>query len=153
HLLEALWVSWGMNKVDSDLLHRLLESRDYRVRSAAAHVLAHSNGQIEDQSELLIKAAQDSHGRVRLEAIVAASWMEKQVGLTILKSAASMPLDDWLAPSYETALASLTGKEKIEEDDKVDVAPHLKGNDKELYKKGSAIFAREGFCGTCHQPD
>ena len=39
HLLEALWVSWGLNQVDEDLLNQMLTARDFRARAAAVKVL------------------------------------------------------------------------------------------------------------------
>ena len=35
HVLEALWVSWGLNKVDQQLLRQMLKAKDYRARAAA----------------------------------------------------------------------------------------------------------------------
>ena len=34
YLLEALWVSWGLNQVNTDLLEQLLGAEDFRVRAA-----------------------------------------------------------------------------------------------------------------------
>ena len=79
HLLEALWVSWGLNKVDQPLLQQLLKAKDYQVRAAAVRVLRYTGHQVKDQADLLMQAAKDEHGRVRLEAIVAASWLDKEV--------------------------------------------------------------------------
>lgn len=62
HLLEALWVTWGgLNKVDKDLLRELLNAKDYRARSAAVTVLRYSGHQIEEQADLLMKAAKDDN--------------------------------------------------------------------------------------------
>jgi mono/diheme cytochrome c family protein len=152
HVLEALWVTWGLNRVDEQILHQVLQSQDFRARAAAVRVLRYSGHQIENQVELLRKAAADEHGRVRLEAIVAASWLDREAGLSILKEAGNHPLDDWMIHAYETAAAHLEGKsvkEKKEEEIKTD----LKGAERELFVKGKEIYAREGFCITCHQPD
>ena len=35
NLLEALWVSWGANRVDEPLLRQLLQAKDFRVRAAS----------------------------------------------------------------------------------------------------------------------
>jgi len=78
HLLEALWVSWGMNKIDENLLNKALTANDFRVRTAAVKVLRYVGHQVDNQAELLMQAAQDDHGRVRLEALVAASWLDKE---------------------------------------------------------------------------
>ena len=78
---KALWVSWGLDKVDEKLLRQLLQAKDYRARAAAVGVLRYTGHQVADQADLLMQAAKDDHGRVRLEAIVAASWLDKEKGL------------------------------------------------------------------------
>ena len=152
HLLEALWVTWGLNKIDGKLLQQLLAAKDYRARAAAVRVLRYTGHQVPEQAKLLMQAAGDSHGRVRLEAIVAASWLDKKNGLPILSVASKHPLDEWIEPAYETSLAHLNGREvegKFEEF----TAANLKGGDARLFVKGREIYSREGFCGTCHQPN
>ncbi|WP_304516864.1 PVC-type heme-binding CxxCH protein [Cecembia rubra] len=152
YLLEALWVSWGLNKVEQRLLKQLLQANDFRVRAAAVRVLRYSGHQVKDQAELLMQAVKDPHGRVRLEAIVAASWLSKEKGLPILAEAEKMPLDNWMVHAHEAAVAHINGvsvREKKEED----IKSNLKGGDLELFLIGKEIYNRDGFCSTCHQPD
>jgi len=151
HLLEALWVSWGLNQVDETLLRQLLEAKDYRSRAAAVRVLRYTGHQIENQVDLLIQAASDEHGRVRLEAIVSASWLDKEDGLAILKEAAKEPFDKWIRPSYETALAHLNGYDVKEEEEVI--VTQLIGSERDLFIKGKEIYSRDGLCITCHQPN
>ena len=152
HLLEGLWVSWGLNKVDQKLLRQLLGANDYRARAAAVRVLRYTGHQVKDQADLLLQAARDEHGRVRLEAIVAASWLEKEKGLPIVMEAGKMPLDDWTIHAHETAMAHLNGK-AVEEEKEEAVVTNLSGIERELFIAGKAIYAKEGYCITCHQPD
>jgi mono/diheme cytochrome c family protein/glucose/arabinose dehydrogenase len=152
HLLEALWVSWGINQVDQDLLKQVLKAKDHKTRAAAVRVVRYTGHQVSDQAELLMQAAKDEHGRVRLESIVAASWLPKEKGLPILAEAAKKPLDDWMLPAHETAVAHLNGKSVVEKKEEI-VTTDLKGKERELFVKGKAIYAKEGFCMTCHQPD
>jgi mono/diheme cytochrome c family protein/glucose/arabinose dehydrogenase len=152
HLLEALWVSWGLNKVDQSLLRQLLRAKDYHARAAAVRVLRYTGHQVADQANLMMQASRDDNGRVRLEAIVAASWLGKAKGLPILMEAAKKPLDEWMVHANETAVAHLNGhavKEKAE----LAVITELKGAERDLLIKGKALYAREGACITCHQPD
>lgn len=152
NVLEALWVTWGLNKTDEQLLTQLLKAKDYHARAAAVRVLRYTGHQIDDQQNLLMEAARDPHGRVRLEAIVAASWLPAEKGQAILKEAAKGEIDDWIRPAYETALAHLGGRpagEKQVENEEI----KLKGAERDLYVKGEAIYAKEGFCVTCHQAD
>ncbi|NKI27020.1 c-type cytochrome [Arenibacter sp. 6A1] len=152
-LLEGLWVSWGLNKVDGDILNQVLKADDFRARAAAVKVLRYAGHQIADQPQLLMQAATDEHPRVRLEALVASSWLPKEIGLPIVEAAGKMPLDDWMQKPYEAAIAHLNGHNLGEDPDAVKVQTDLKGKDKDLYVKGAAIYAREGFCITCHQPN
>jgi mono/diheme cytochrome c family protein/glucose/arabinose dehydrogenase len=152
HLVEALWVTWGMNDVDENILHQVLESKDYHARAAGVRVLRYSGHQIPDQPRLLMEAAADEHGRVRLEAIVAASWLDKETGLPIVMEAGKHPLDEWMVHAYETALAHLNGK-SVEEEREEAIKTDLKGEQRALFIKGKEIYSREGYCMTCHQPD
>ncbi|WP_162339577.1 PVC-type heme-binding CxxCH protein [Cyclobacterium salsum] len=167
HLLEALWVSWGLNQVDQDLMKTLFASNDHRVRAAVARILRYTGHQVPDQVEMLKKAAADPHGRVRLEAIVAASWLDKEDGLAILEVADEHPKDDWMQKPFETSLAhlndmsvsnmvvnpdgSIVFQEAAQEEKPSN--SRLKGEDLTLFQMGKAIYSREGFCITCHQPD
>lgn len=152
HLLEALWVSWGMNAIDQDILDRLIASGNYHIRAAAVRALSYNGHQVKNQQELLMSAAKDDHGRVRLEAIVAASWLPAAAGKRILDEAAKKPLDEWMVHAHETANAHLNGK-TISEEKEETIATTLKGTELDLFIKGKALYSKEGYCITCHQQD
>jgi mono/diheme cytochrome c family protein/glucose/arabinose dehydrogenase len=152
HLLEGLWVSWGLNRVDQKLLRTLLRAKDYHVRAAAVQVLRYVGHQVPDQANLLMQAVRDPNSRVRLTALVAASWLGKAKGLPILAEARKKPLDDWMLPAYETAVAHLNGK-AVPKPKEIATTSGLRGEDLALHTLGKEIFAREGYCITCHQPD
>ncbi len=63
-----------------------------------------SNGQ-----ELLEIAAGDEHGRVRLEAINTANWLDKTSGEAILAVAKTKPIDKWIKQSFDNANKDITG--------------------------------------------
>jgi glucose/arabinose dehydrogenase/mono/diheme cytochrome c family protein len=152
YLTEALWVTWGLNKVDQELLKQVLQAKDYRARAAAVRVLRYTGHQVENQDELLMQAVKDEHGRVRLEAIVAASWLPREKGLPILAEAEKKPFDNWMVHAHEAAVAHINGlsvREKKEED----IKSNLSGGDLELFNMGKEIYSRDGYCSTCHQPD
>jgi glucose/arabinose dehydrogenase/mono/diheme cytochrome c family protein len=152
HRLEALWVTWGLNQIDEALLKEVLKSPDFRARTAAVKVLRYSGHQIDDQAELFMESAKDEQGRVRLETLVAASWLDKEVGLPIVLEAGKKPLDSWMAKPYEAAVAHLNGYQvggSLEDD----VITHLEGDDRLAYVKGKEIYERDGYCQTCHQPN
>ena len=151
-LMEALWVSWGQNKVDQDLLRQLLNAKDYRVRAAAVEVVRFNEKQLPDQANLLLNAAKDENSRVRLEAIVAASWLPKEKGLAIETEAAKKPLDSWMVKAHKTAVAHLEGHNVVVKKTAAikDVAGEVSAT---LIQTGKEIYLRDGFCNTCHQPN
>jgi mono/diheme cytochrome c family protein len=152
NLLEALWVTWGLNKVNQPLLRQLLKAKDYHARAAAVRVLRYTGHQVLDQPNLLLQAVKDENSRVRLEAIVATSWLSKEKGLPILAEAKKMPLDDWMEDTYKAAVAHLSGK-AVSKNPEVYSTTNIKGKDLELFTLGRTIFAKEGYCITCHQAD
>ncbi|NSL87166.1 c-type cytochrome [Chitinophaga sp. Mgbs1] len=152
HLLEGLWVSWGMGKVDQDLLKEVLKAKDYHARAAAVEVVRYTGYQIPDQAALLMQAVRDENSRVRLMAIVAASWIGKEKGLPILEEAKKMPLDKWMIHAYETAVAHLNG-ENVKREKERSGNSNLKGNALAQFNQGQKIYSIEGYCKTCHQAD
>ena len=152
HLLEALWVSWGMNQINRDILDQLMNSDDYRVRSAAVRAIRYMGHQLDDQAELLIRTAGDQHGRVRLESIVAASWMDQESGMKVIETAREHEMDKWMVHAFQTAEAHLNGK-SLEEVKEEAAKTHLEGADLELFMQGKQVYERDGSCMTCHQVD
>ena len=154
-LLEALWVTWGLDQVSEPLLRNLLSAKDARVRAAAVEVLRYNLDHLTNPSELLKKAATDQSARVRLGTAVAASWLPSKEGLPVLTAVAAQPVDSWIKPVIETSKAHLEGKsvtgdaaEKLHTPTKP-----LKGEALALFKKGAEVYSREGHCITCHQAD
>lgn len=152
HVLEGLWVSWGMNKVDQKLLRQMLTAKDYHARAAAVQVLRYTGHQVKDQADLLMQAVRDDNSRVRLDAIVAASWIGPEKGLPILAEAAKKPLDDWMIHAHTTAVAHLKGENVKPIKEKV-ISSGLKGAELAMYNAGKEIYGKEGYCVTCHQAD
>src|SRR5690606_15744817 len=109
HLVEALWTSWGLNEPDLDLLRRLLKSEDFHARAAAVRVLRYNTHRVPDHADLLYAAATDPHGRVRLEAIIAGSWLDNPVGKKVVELANGQPLDEWTNNAASTARDRLAG--------------------------------------------
>lgn len=152
--LEALWVTWGANAVDETLLREMLASSDFHARAAAVRVLRYNTHRVTDHVALLEKAAQDEHGRVRLEAIVAASWLPNiPAAKNIVALAAKLPLDEWSQNAAKTAADRLAGiAEVVKPEHPVVPAPAwLSDAAKKQFTTGQEIYFREGHCVTCHQ--
>ena len=153
HLVEALWVSWGMNVAHEELINQLLQAEDYRARAAATRVIRYMGHQLSDRLALLKQAAADDHGRVRLEAIVAASWIPSEEGLEVLSTAGVHDMDEWIIHAYQTALSHLNNQNYETSEKKELMSNHLEGKEWALYEKGYEVYTRDGHCGTCHQAD
>ncbi|MEO0732596.1 MAG: PVC-type heme-binding CxxCH protein [Bacteroidota bacterium] len=150
-LLEALWVTWGANAVDQELLETALAAKDHRVRAAAVSVLRYSGHQISRQTELLNQAAADPHGRVRLSAVIAATWLPEDAGRMVLATADQHPVDDWMKDVYDVAPKFLTGEGLGVAKGQEIIVSHLKGEDLEQFAAGWDLYHEDGSCRTCHQ--
>ena len=154
--LEALWVTWGAKQTNFELLRKLIDSSDHRIRSAAVRVLRFNmdrNPFFANRKKLLLKAAGDSHGRVRMEAVVAASFVDRKTGLEILSAAESNEVHNQYKTTYQYARGVLENAPAPVENDKTKVNPpkHLSKKDAALFVKGAEVFNREAHCVTCHQ--
>jgi mono/diheme cytochrome c family protein/glucose/arabinose dehydrogenase len=155
-VLEGLWTTWGMNQVDEALLRQLLGAKDFRARAAAVRVLRYNTHLVADHAALLEKAAGDDHGRVRLEAVVAASWLPNAAAAKkIVDIASKMPLDEWSKNAAKTAADRLAGvaEAAVPDHPVIPVPAHLTGNARKQFQLGQEVYFREGHCGTCHQPN
>ena len=61
-------------------------------------MLRFAHDRVPDATALLLRAARDPHPRVRLEATVAASWIDNTDGARIGLEALQSPLDAWSGP-------------------------------------------------------
>jgi mono/diheme cytochrome c family protein/glucose/arabinose dehydrogenase len=155
NILEAMWVSWGMNNVDTDLVRKLLKSPDFHVRSAAVRVLRYNFDLFPDSLDLLKAAGADEHGRVRLEAVVAASWYDKPEAAAVVEAATAKGTDVWTEEVFKIAAARFKGKAtKLKDEHPMPKIPsYLSKAEKNQFKAGHEIYFRDAHCATCHQPD
>ena len=95
---------------------------------------------------LLEKAAADEHGRVRLEAIVAASWLpDNAAAKKIVAIASAKPLDVWSKDVAKTAADRLNGIAEVERPEfaAMPVPAHLKGRRRRAVRLGQEdLFPR-----------
>lgn len=104
NLCEALWATWAQRKVDMGILRQCLHARSHQARAAAVSVLRFARHDLPNTTGLFVQAAHDTHPRVRLEAIVAASWMDNTAGARIALETLRYPFDEWTGPVTQTIL-------------------------------------------------
>ena len=110
HLLEGLWVYQQHHHPNAELLEALLQSPDFRVRSAAVRVLTAWRQEITDPLALLEKSIQDPHPRVRLEAVRACSFFKGPEPLEIALRALDQPMDRYLQYTLTETVRQLQQK-------------------------------------------
>ncbi|MBV8880085.1 MAG: HEAT repeat domain-containing protein, partial [Planctomycetaceae bacterium] len=95
-LIEALGIYETFETVEPALLQRLLKSPDYRARAYATRVVGSWSDRLPDALALLSDRAADEHPRVRLEAVVAASYVGDARAIEAAAIAADRPMDRFL---------------------------------------------------------
>ena len=149
-----MWVSWGINKIDSRILQALLAAKDPRARAAATRAVRYNADKLPNAVELLKQAATDPNAHVRHEAIIAASWMGKEKGLEIVAEFEKTPINKWSKDAHKYAKAHLNGEESAPEIIvKAKIPPHLANASKALkksYQHGAEAYKEEENCIICH---
>ncbi|HEX8911996.1 MAG TPA: HEAT repeat domain-containing protein, partial [Humisphaera sp.] len=77
-------------------LTRLAAARDFRARAYAARVAGHWFDRLDKPLDLLARLAADDHPRVRVEAIVSASFVPDARAIEVAAIAADRPVDPWV---------------------------------------------------------
>ena len=91
HMMEALWVHQWHNRVNEELLTRMLRSSEPWARAAATRVLCYWRDRVPDPLALLKAQANDPHPAVRLEAVRAASFFQTPEASALAKSVENHP--------------------------------------------------------------
>ncbi len=99
-LLECLWVFEEHRVPNLDLLKRVFQAKDARVRAAAIRTLGHWSGRVSDWEPILLEAAHDDSALVRAEAVKSAVDLGGLASAEAIFVANAQPLD----PEMETVL-------------------------------------------------
>ncbi len=157
-LLEAINIYEAHEVAQTDLLAKLLKAKDARVRAYGTRVIGNWAAKLPNAEALLNERIRDENSRVRLEAVVAASYVNKPEAAEIITKALDAPRDRFLdyalaqsarslKPVWEPALAANQLK--------LDAA-----HKDYLLKLATAVtpsspgkITYEMACLPCHQPD
>lgn len=131
HLLEALWTYRSVRAARPELLAQLLKSPDHRARAAAVQQLRHSSATLPEQGiPHLAAAAQDPSQLVRLQAIIAASYIGTPEAMHAVAHIIHHPMGDHLRYAATTALGSEALSRHWQKDPALSamISPFLKGS-------------------------
>jgi azurin len=105
--MEALWLHQQRGWVNADLLSTVLQADDPYARAAATDLLRFWWKDLPDARALFLKSAEDSHARVRLAAVVAATWASPDIAVDVLGIVRALPQDADLALALENVTKAL----------------------------------------------
>ncbi|MCA9175761.1 MAG: HEAT repeat domain-containing protein [Planctomycetales bacterium] len=106
-LLESLWLHQTHNDIDTGLLQQLLGAKDHRARAAATRVLSFWVGDVKDTLKLLKTLVNDSHPRVRLEAVRALSFLSGEEAVEVALDVLNHDMDDYLQYTLDETMRVL----------------------------------------------
>ena len=95
-LLEVTGVYEAHETARPELVQRLLTAKDFRVRAYGARVVGQWGDKLTNALALLGGAVRDSHPRVRLEAVVASTYLPQLEAVLIATEALEHPHDRFL---------------------------------------------------------
>ena len=96
HLLEAAWVYQLFDRVDEQLLTKLLDAKSHQARAAAVRVLQLYTAKYSNAQQAIAKAVADEHPRVRLEGVLALRQLPSTASATAALTVLDKPMDEFL---------------------------------------------------------
>jgi putative heme-binding domain-containing protein len=106
-LYEAIGVFESHEVINRPLLERLLAAKDYRARAYATRVVGRWHDRIERPLDLLAGCVANESPRVRLEAVVACSYVESPDAMAVAARASSQPMDRFLVAALSQCVHGL----------------------------------------------
>ena len=109
HLVEALWLYRSLEKVSVPLLEQLLDCENHLARAAAVRQMRHAFREVRDPDRWLNRLANDESGLVRMEAVIAASYIGTRGAFESVLPVLEHPM----GPHLQYAVATALGSEKL----------------------------------------
>jgi plastocyanin len=106
HQVEAFWAYRNVGASNPDLLEELLTCDEHHARAAATRQLRYASGELPNAMALLNKSANDTNGLVRMEAIIAASYIGTRESVEAAVDVLKHPSEVYLKYAIQTALGS-----------------------------------------------
>lgn len=105
--LEALWVYQTHNRVNQDLLEKVLASDDHRARAAGIRVLSFWIDRVDDPVGILRRHIADKHPRVRLESVRALSFLAGDEAIETALGVLEFEMDEYLQYTLDETMRKL----------------------------------------------
>ena len=158
-LLDGIGVYEAHESPSSELLERILSAKDFRVRAYAARVAGMWADRLPVAKGLLAKQVNDPNPRVRLETVIAASYLRTPETAEIIVRALDAPRDKFL--DYAIRLSAratqsewgpaLEANQLTLSDPGRQYLRNLMGSPRKPPSAGEALY--EMACLPCHQPE
>lgn len=110
----------------TDTLRALLSCDDHHARAAATKQIRYWHPYLDDAIELLNQSANDPNGIVRMQAVIAATYIGTEDALIAIIDVFNHPRDGHLQYAITSALGSRTLKPHWENDDRWGIASRLR---------------------------
>jgi azurin len=106
HQVEALWLLRSIDSVDAALLKEVAACEHPQARAAATQQLRYVSASVPGAMEILRERANDESGLVRMEAVIAASYIGTQAALETILGALEKSADLHVGYAIRTSLDS-----------------------------------------------
>lgn len=143
HQLEAVWAYRWINAVNVEPLRELLACDDHHARAAATQQLRYWHSHLSDASDLLRKSSNDESAIVRMEAVIAASYIGTKEAFDAALNVLKHPREGHLAYAVAGSFGSHTLRAYWEGKPQYGIARLLKEANKELVIKEPTPTASE----------
>jgi putative membrane-bound dehydrogenase-like protein len=159
-LLEACGVFEAHEGARPELLNKLLNAKDPRVRAYGTRVIGAWADQLPNALDLLRARVHDANPRVRLESVVAASYIQKPEAVQVVTAALDSPRDPFLDYAIRQSARALQPQwSRTFAENKLAVANEIQRaylrdlakNSARIPSLGQNIY--EMACLPCHQPE
>ena len=159
-LLEVIGVFESHESPRPALLAKLLAAKDARVRAYGARVAGMWANRLPNAAQLLADRVKDDNARVRLEAVVAASYLGKPAAAEVMTGALDKPMDKFLdyalrqsarATQPQWAKPFADGQLKLASAAQGDYLKKLLTAAPKTASPGEQLY--EMACLPCHQPE
>lgn len=126
HQLEAIWTYRWIGHQNTTLLRELLTCENHLARAAATQQLRYWHDSTPDAARLIRVAANDANAVVRMEAIMAASYIGTKESLDASLDVLKYPHDKHLSYAIVSSLGSASLRQHWEGNSAYDIASFLK---------------------------